>query len=97
MHVWSYNSAWEATIQLFSLLLTKGHFVPNTLEKVQKVVRDLGPDYRKIHACINDCVLFPKEYADMDTCPTCQLYMFNALLIYFVTSTFLQKVSKQEL
>ena len=83
------NSALEAIIHLFSVLLPKGHCVPDTLEKVQKVVRDLGLDYQKIHACINDCVLFPKEYADMDTCPTCQLYMFNALLIYFVTSTFL--------
>ena len=91
------NSALEAIIQLFSFLLPKDHCVPDTLEKVQKVVHDLGLDYQKIHACINDCVLFPKEYADMDTCPTCQLYMFNALLIYFVTSTFLQKVSKQEL
>jgi hypothetical protein len=38
---------------------------------VQKLVRDLGLDYQKIHACINDCVLFRKEYVDMDTCPTC--------------------------
>ena len=65
------NSALEAIIHLFSLLLPKGHCVPDTLEKVQKVVRDLGLDYQKMHACINDCVLFRKEYADMDKCPTC--------------------------
>ena len=64
------NSALEAIIGLFSLLLPEGHCVPDTLEKAQKVVRDLGLDYEKIHACINDCVLFRKEYADMDTCPT---------------------------
>ena len=52
-------------------MLLEGHCVPNTLEKVQKVVRDLGLDYQKIHACVNDCVLFRKEYAEMDTCPAC--------------------------
>jgi len=65
------NSALEAIIQLFSFLLPKSQCVPNTLEKVQKVVPDLGLDYQKIHACINDCVLFRKEYAELDTCPTC--------------------------
>jgi hypothetical protein len=64
------SSALEAILQLFSLVLPEGHCIPNTLEKVQKVVRDLGLDY-KIHACMNDCVLFRKEYSDMDTCPTC--------------------------
>ncbi|WVZ49340.1 hypothetical protein U9M48_000708 [Paspalum notatum var. saurae] len=47
------------------------HCIPNTLDKIQKVVRDLGLDYQKIHACVNDCVLFQKEYKDMDTCPKC--------------------------
>ena len=65
------SSSLEAILRLFSLLLPEGHCVPNTLEKVQNVVRDLGLDYERIHACINDCVLFQKEYAAMDTCPTC--------------------------
>jgi hypothetical protein len=65
------SSALEAILQLFSLVLPEGHCIPNTLEKVQKVVRDLGLDYKKIHACMNDCVLFRKEYSDTDTCPTC--------------------------
>jgi len=51
-------------------VLPEGHCVPDTLEKVQKVVYDLGLHYQKVHARINDCVLFWKEYADMDTCPT---------------------------
>jgi hypothetical protein len=65
------NSALEAIIQLFSLVLPEGHCIPNTLDKVQKVVRDLGLDYQKIHACVNDCVLFRKGYAKMNSCPIC--------------------------
>jgi hypothetical protein len=38
---------------------------------VRKVVRDLGLDYKKIHACVNDCVLFHGDYAERDNCPTC--------------------------
>jgi hypothetical protein len=65
------NRACEAMLQLFSDVLSKGHCIPNTLEKVQKIIRDLGLDYKKIHACINNCVLFRKEYAQLDSCPSC--------------------------
>lgn len=65
------NKALEAILELFSLVLPKDHYIPNSLEKVQKVIRDLGLDYQKIHACFNDCVLFRKEYADLDECPIC--------------------------
>jgi hypothetical protein len=60
-----------AILHLFSLLLPEGHCIPDTLDKVRKVVHDLGLDYEKIHACVNDCVLFQKNYARMDKCPTC--------------------------
>ncbi|KAL6637481.1 hypothetical protein ACP70R_025053 [Stipagrostis hirtigluma subsp. patula] len=65
------NSALEAILLLFSLVLPPGHEVPNTVDKVQKVVRELGLGYEKIHACVNDCVLFRKDYAGLDECPTC--------------------------
>jgi hypothetical protein len=41
------------------------------LDKVQKVVHNLGLDYQKIDACVNDCVLFQKSYANLSKCPTC--------------------------
>jgi hypothetical protein len=41
------------------------------LAKVRKVVRDLGLDYQKIHACVNDCVLFRGKFEKLDNCPTC--------------------------
>jgi len=52
------NTCLEAILKLFSRVLPKGHCIPDSLDKVQKVVRDLGLDYVKIHACKNDCVLF---------------------------------------
>ena len=37
----------------------------------QKTMRVFGLDYERIHACKNDCILFQKEYANMNKCPTC--------------------------
>jgi len=65
------NTAMRSILSLFSLVLPEGHCVPNTLEKVQSVVQELGLDYEKIHACENDCILFWKENEKLDTCPTC--------------------------
>jgi len=66
------NAALEAILNLFSKFLPEGHCLPDSLDKVQRVVRDLGLDYVKIHACKNDCVLFFKEYASLETCPICK-------------------------
>ena len=52
------NAALEAILNLFSKVLPEGHCLPDSLDKVQRVARDLGLDYVKIHACKNDCVLF---------------------------------------
>ena len=65
------NRALEGVLNLFTRFFPKGHYVLDTMEKVQRVVRDLGLDYVKIHACEKDCVLFWKENANLDTCPKC--------------------------
>ena len=65
------NSSLERILRLFLLVLPAGHCLPASLEKVEKVVRDLGLHYDKIHACVNDCVLFRGDYAKLDKCPTC--------------------------
>jgi hypothetical protein len=65
------NSALEAILHMFSLVLLEGHCIPNTLDRVRKVVHDLGLDYQKIDACVNDCVLFRKSYANLSECPMC--------------------------
>jgi hypothetical protein len=59
------NTCLEAILKLFSRILPEGHCIPDSLDKLQKVVRDLGLDYVKIHACRNDCVLF---FMEMKSC-----------------------------
>ncbi|KAL7606864.1 hypothetical protein Lser_V15G17886 [Lactuca serriola] len=31
----------------------------------------MGSGYTKIHACVNNCILYRKEYKDLVACPTC--------------------------
>ena len=52
------NNAFAAILQLFSFVLLEGHHIRDSLDKMQKVIYDLGLDYQKIHACIIDFVLF---------------------------------------
>ena len=66
------NKALVAVLNLFAVILPKVHSIPDKMDKVQRVVRDLGLDYVRIHACENDCVLFLKENAELDNCPICK-------------------------
>ena len=59
-------------IFLFSKILREAHCLPDSLDKVQRVVQDLCLDYVKIHACKNDCVLFFEVYTSLETCPICK-------------------------
>jgi hypothetical protein len=65
------NNSLECILQLFLLVLPDGHCLPTSLEKVERVIRDLGLHYEKIHACVNDCVLFRGDYTELDKFPTC--------------------------
>ena len=42
------------------------------MDKIRKVVRDLGLSYEKIHAYFNDYMLFRGEYKKLDKCPICE-------------------------
>jgi hypothetical protein len=65
------NNSLERILRLFLLVLPDGHCLPTSLEKVERIICDLGLHYKKIHACVNGCVLFHGDYAELDKCPTC--------------------------
>jgi hypothetical protein len=65
------NSSLEHILRLFLLVLPNGHCLQTSLEKVERVIRDLGLHYKKIDACVNDCVLFCGDYVELDKCQTC--------------------------
>ncbi|KAA0067968.1 hypothetical protein E6C27_scaffold138G001540 [Cucumis melo var. makuwa] len=45
--------------------------IPSSLYEAKRKLRDLGLGYETIHACKYVCVLYWKEFADLQHCPTC--------------------------
>ncbi|KAF5459614.1 hypothetical protein F2P56_019550 [Juglans regia] len=46
--------------------------LPSSYEEARSLERGLDFKYHKIHACPNDCILFWKEYANLNECPICK-------------------------
>ena len=57
LYGWS-NKSVEGLLEFFKLALPDGHLVPDSLYSAKKVIRDLGLEYEKIDACVNDCVMY---------------------------------------
>jgi len=53
-------------------LLPEGHILPKSMYEAQKILRSLKMPYEKIHACLNGCMLFRKQYADANYCTKCK-------------------------
>ena len=45
--------------------------MPESCQVAKKMLATLGLDYKSIHACPNDHVLFRKELANEEKFPTC--------------------------
>jgi len=56
-------------------LLTKtfpqGNKVVELYFEARKIIRELGHDYTKIDAYMNDCILHRGDYLKSTSCPTC--------------------------
>lgn len=68
----------KMTDKAFSLILEVLHRAfnydknfPASFYEAKKYTKALGLDYVKIDACINHCILFRDEYANMEACPKC--------------------------
>ena len=45
--------------------------IPSSFYEAKRKFRDLNLGYETIHVCKYDCVLYWKEFADLQHCPTC--------------------------
>ena len=68
MNGWTINS-FNSLLEVFKKALPPKAAVPKSFSDAKRIIRDLGFISEKIHACVNDCVLFRKEYENFDTCP----------------------------
>ncbi|XP_062012267.1 uncharacterized protein LOC133728851 [Rosa rugosa] len=65
------DAAYSDWLIAFGEHLPEGNEIPTSVYEAKKTLGALGMDYRKIHACPNDCILYRKQYTDNINCPTC--------------------------
>ncbi|XP_059664327.1 uncharacterized protein LOC132310119 [Cornus florida] len=58
-------------LKLLNEAMPKGVELPKSHYEAKNMLRELGFGYEVIHACINDCILFLKEYENNEFCPRC--------------------------
>jgi len=60
-------------------MLTEGNTLPNRNYEAKKILYPMGMEYKKIHECPNDCVLYRKDFELLKSCPRCGLSRYNLI------------------
>ena len=65
------DKGFENLLKILKKMLPKDNELPSSTYEAKKVVCPLGLEVQKIHACINDCILYRGEYENLNACPVC--------------------------
>jgi hypothetical protein len=66
------DKGFEKLLKIMKPMLPKDNELPKTTYEAKKTIYPLGLDVEKIHACINDCILYRSEkYENMNKCLVC--------------------------
>ncbi|XP_028051175.1 uncharacterized protein LOC114255823 [Camellia sinensis] len=68
---WS-DKSFTMLLKLLKDAFPKGETLPKSFYATRALLRELGLDYHKVHACPRDCSLYWKETASRDDCIVCQ-------------------------
>lgn len=53
-------------------ILLEDNVLPSTCREVRQFLFKLGIEYKQIHVCKNDFILYKDEYKDNEECPVCK-------------------------
>ncbi|CAM8945008.1 unnamed protein product [Rhodiola kirilowii] len=67
---WS-DKSFNKYLELFRDALPSENNYPETYRDVKKILKNLGLTYETIHACEYGCVLYYKEFSELEYCPVC--------------------------
>ena len=67
---WS-NKSFSDLLQILGDMLPVNNEMPLSMYEAKKTLNALGMEYKKIHACLNDCILYRNELNDASSCLTC--------------------------
>jgi len=71
LHGWS-NASFSDLLQLLKEAMSSLNIL-ESFNKTKVMIKDLGLDYKKIHACPNDCMLYWKEHENDNFCEKCKV------------------------
>ncbi|KAL9673088.1 hypothetical protein QQ045_029341 [Rhodiola kirilowii] len=61
----------DSELALYEDMLIEENTLPNRTYKAKKVMCPMGIEYKKIHACPNDCILYRNAHRDLTEWPVC--------------------------
>jgi hypothetical protein len=59
------NKGFTEMLGLFKEILPEDNVLPRSMNEAKKIVYPLELEVQKIHACVNDCILYHGEYKDL--------------------------------
>jgi hypothetical protein len=66
------DKGFEKLLKIMKKKLPKDNELPDSTYEAKKVLCPLGLEVQKIHACINECILYRgEEYENLEACPVC--------------------------
>ena len=63
------DKSFNELLELFHQILLEGNTLPTSHHEAKKILCPMGMEYRKIHVCPNDCILYKKEFEGLHKCP----------------------------
>nr|XP_051229794.1 uncharacterized protein LOC127347667 [Lolium perenne] len=71
------DKGFEKLLKIINKMLPGENVLPSSTYEAKKVVCPLGLEVQKIHACINDCILYRGEYENLNACPVCSALRYK--------------------
>ncbi|XP_012846411.1 PREDICTED: uncharacterized protein LOC105966400 [Erythranthe guttata] len=69
---WS-NKSFSVLLEILKVALPHTVAFPGSYREAWKIIKGFGLDYKKIHVCPNDCMLYWKETENETRCSKCQM------------------------
>ncbi|KAK1646115.1 hypothetical protein QYE76_063920 [Lolium multiflorum] len=71
------DKPFEKLLKIMKRRFPKDNELPDSTYEAKKVLCPLGLEVLKIHACINDCILYRLEYENLEKCPVCNALRYK--------------------
>ena len=71
------DKGFEKLLKIMKKMLPRDNMLPCSTYEANKVVCPLGLEVHKIHACINDCILYRGQHENLNACPVCGAFRYK--------------------